>query len=56
MYYDQHGNDVSQATFYALKGSALYRTIGRWAAQRYVLNNGSTLHLLTMARQLNAAA
>ena len=56
MYANSHGQEISKAAFYALKAARMQHQIGRYAAQRYALNNGSTAALLRLALQLQAAA
>lgn len=54
-YYDKHGNEITQAAFYAIKAAMMVKQIGRDAAQRYAIRNGSSLRLFCLAQQLQAA-
>jgi len=53
-YYDKHGNEITQTAFYAIKAAMMVAQIGRDAAMRYCLKNGSTLALFRLAQQLQA--
>lgn len=54
-FYDANGREITRAAFFALKAAMLVRQIGRNAAIRYCVNNGSSLRLFCLAQQLQAA-
>ena len=53
-FYDDHGNPITQAAFYAIKAARMRQAIGRDAAKRHALNNGSSARLFRIACQLEA--
>lgn len=53
-YYDRNGREVTKAAFSALKAAQMAGQIGRYAAIRYALNNGSSFALFRLAQQLMA--
>lgn len=53
-FYNAEGREITQAAFYALKAAAMVKQIGRYAASRYAISNGSSLRLFCLAQQLQA--
>lgn len=53
-FYNAQGQEMTSKAFYALKAAMMARQIGRYAAIRYALNNGSTYSLFRLAQQLHA--
>ena len=53
-FYNSNGQPMTQAAYFALAAALRYKTIGRDAAIRYGIKRGSTLRLITLARQLLA--
>lgn len=53
-YVTAEGNYVSAKVFYAIKAAAMRQRIGRDAALRYAVKNGSTSSLFRTACQLTA--
>lgn len=54
-FYNAAGNEITAKAFFALKAAAMAKSIGRYAAIRYCLNNGSSFALFRLAQQLMAA-
>lgn len=54
-FYNANRMEITRAAFFALKAAAMVKSIGRYAAIRYCLNNGSTYSLFRLAQQLMAA-
>jgi len=52
----ESGEVVTRAAYFAILAARMRSSIGRYAAQRYALNNGSTLSLYRLACQLQAVA
>lgn len=53
-FYNVKGVEITRAAFFALKAAAMIKQIGRDAASRYAINNGSSLRLFCLAQQLAA--
>lgn len=51
-HYNERGEMITQATFYALLAARMCRQIGEWAAERFAVRNGSTVRLFKLAVQL----
>lgn len=55
-YYNQHGQQITRATYYAILAAKMRKLIGRDAALRMAIKNGSTSSLFRLACQLQAAS
>ena len=53
-YYNAAGEQMTRAAFFALKAATMRKQIGRYAAMRYAIKNGSSLSLFRLACQLLA--
>lgn len=54
-YYNIKGEEITRAAFFALRAAQMRKQIGRDAATRYAIKNGSSQRLIRIAYQLQAA-